>query len=139
MEITKLIKEDTIEINLNDSNEFDDIESSVSLSYEEGLLWSITIYVNEQRRGQHISSLLLSHLMNEFKIYLLKKYKQNIPPLSMIRIGIDTDASDGYWESLGFYTGRYSVDGDRYKSHMADGMESETTAQKLHNIIMEKN
>ena len=136
LQLTTSVTNDEIEIEINDggTDKLDDLDSSISLTrvHDQGQLWSIMIYVNEQSRGQRVSSLLLYHLMKEFE---MKAREQDIP-MSLIRIGIDTDASEGYWKHLGFKTGRYSIDGDRYNSRMADGMEAEITAQQLYNFAM---
>ena len=109
---------------------------SVSLSQVNNIpyQWYITIEVEENHQKNNLSYILLNRLMIKFK-KLIESRKMDFN--NLITIGIDTDASGGFWDRF-MKTGRYSVDNEkRFITNIANaGFEKEIGALSMYNLFV---
>ena len=109
---------------------------SVSLSQVNNIpyQWYITIEVEEKHQKNNLSYILLNWLMIDFK-KLIESRKMDFN--NLITIGIDTDASGGFWDRF-MKIGRYSVDNEkRYITNIANaGFEKEIGALNMYNLFV---
>lgn len=109
---------------------------SVSLSQVNNIpyQWYITIEVEEKHQKNNLSYILLNRLMIEFKKLIESR---NMDFNNLITIGIDTDASGGFWDRF-MKVGRYSVDNEKraYSNISNAGFEKEIGALSMYNLFV---
>ena len=127
----------TLEVEISNVNSlFIEEIGSVSLSQVDNIpyQWYITIIVEEKHQKNNLSYILLNRLMMDFK-KLIESRKMDFN--NLITIGIDTDASGGFWDRF-MKIGRYSVDNDKRfstKMHNA-GFEKDVGALSIYNLFV---
>jgi len=115
-------------------NQINEEIGSVSLMKNDNTIyeWYITIYIEEEHQKNGLSYILINRLMYEFKNLII--YQKKIDFNNLITIGIDTDASGGFWDRF-MRIGRYSIDNEErgYTSVRQYGFEKEIGALELFN------
>ena len=96
--------------------------------------WYISIEVEEKHQKKNLSYILLNRLMIEFKKLIESR---NMDFNNLITIGIDTDASGGFWDRF-MKVGRYSVDNEKraYSNISNAGFEKEIGALSMYNLFV---
>lgn len=96
--------------------------------------WYISIIIDEKYQKKNLSYFLLNRLMIDFK-KIIESRKLNFN--NLITIGIDTDASGGFWDRF-MKVGRYSVDNEkRFATNIANaGFEKEIGALRMYNLFV---
>jgi len=94
--------------------------------------WYITIFIEEEHQKNYLSYIFINRLMFEFKNLII--YRKKIEFNNLITIGIDTDASGGFWERF-MHIGRYSIDNEKrgYTNVRQYGFEKEIGALDMFN------
>ena len=94
--------------------------------------WYITIFIEEEHQKNGLSYILINRLMYKFKNLII--YQKKIDFNNLITIGIDTDASGGFWDRF-MRIGRYSIDNKErgYTNVRQYGFEKEIGALELFN------
>lgn len=108
---------------LNEINE--EIASVLLMQNDKNIYeWYITIFIEEEHQKNGLSYILINRLMYEFKNLII--YKKKIDFNNLITIGIDTDASVGFWDRF-MRIGRYSIDNEErgYTNVRQYGFEKE--------------
>lgn len=115
-------------------NQINEEIASVSLMQNDNNIyeWYITIIIEEEHQKKGLSYILINRLMYEFKNLIINQKK--IEFNNLITIGIDTDASGGFWDRF-MRIGRYSIDNEeRGCTNVRQyGFEKEIGALKLFN------
>lgn len=115
-------------------NQINEEIGSVSLMQNDNSIyeWYITIFIEEEHQKKGLSYILINRLMFEFKNLFI--YRKKIEFNNLITIGIDTDASGGFWDRF-MYIGRYSIDNEKrgYTNVRKCGFEKEIGALELFN------
>jgi hypothetical protein len=119
-------EEDESELSIEDEDEDD---SEFTLEYNQGA-WNFGVMTNENHTGQGIARLL--HFILVTKFYEYYKYHASI-----IKIGIDMDASAGFWDYLNLKEGRYGIDTYRGESKVIKtGFEKQTTLYEQYKLAI---
>lgn len=94
--------------------------------------WYITISIEEEHQKNGLSYILINRLMYKFKNLII--YQKKIDFNNLITIGIDTDASGGFWDRF-MRIGRYSIDNEErgYTNVRQYGFEKEIGALEMFN------
>ena len=106
-------------------------DSEFTLEFNEGA-WNFGVMTNEKHEGHGIARLLHFILVTKFYEY----YKKHA---NFIKIGIDADASAGFWDYLGLEEGRYGIDTNRGDSKViTTGFEKQTTLYEQYKLAIGK-
>lgn len=115
-------------------NQINEVIGSVSLMKNDYTIyeWYITISIEEEHQKNGLSYILINRLMYEFKNLIINQKKIDFN--NLITIGIDTDASGGFWDRF-MRIGRYSIDNEKrgYTNVRQYGFEKEIGALELFN------
>ena len=115
-------------------NQINEVIGSVSLMKNDYTIyeWYITIFIEEEYQKNGLSYILINRLMYEFKNLIINQKKIDFN--NLITIGIDTDASGGFWDRF-MRIGRYSIDNEKrgYTNVRQYGFEKEIGALELFN------
>lgn len=115
-------------------NQINEEIGSVSLMKNDNTIyeWYITIFIEEEYQKNGLSYILINRLIYEFKNLII--YQKRIDFNNLITIGIDTDASGGFWDRF-MRIGRYSIDNEKrgYTNVRQYGFEKEIGALELFN------
>lgn len=115
-------------------NQINEEIGSVSLMKNDNTIyeWYITISIEEEHQKNGLSYILINRLMYKFKNLII--YQKKIDFNNLITIGIDTDASGGFWDRF-MRIGRYSIDNEErgYTNVRQYGFEKEIGALEMFN------